>query len=156
MEEQKKCNPKVVIPKNLIGPTSKIEIRKSPLKGHGIFAKEEINKGELLEEAKLLKLSWRTKIIQDTILTNYAWVNSSCACNQCKMDGFEQYIALGYGSIYNHSKHQNTIINLNFESEIMQIYSSRIIKKDEEVFVNYGHQYWIIRDFWKKIIKNQE
>jgi hypothetical protein len=64
----------------------------------------------------------------------------------------EQYLALGYGSVYNHSKNPNTKIKLNFENETMTIYSIRKIEKDEEIFVSYGPKYWLIRDFWKNAI----
>lgn len=149
MEQIKKCNPTVILPKYLIGPTIKISLRTSPIHGHGIFSNTEISEGELIEEAKLLKLSWRTNIIQDSVLVNYAWANMTCKCDQCQKQGAEQYIALGYGSIYNHAKNPNTVINLDFETETMQIYSSKIIEKDEEIFVSYGPKYWLIREFWK-------
>jgi len=67
-------------------------------------------------------------------------------------EGMEKYLALGYGSIYNHSKNPNTKVKLDFETETLKIYSTRIIGKDEEIFVFYGPKYWLIRDFWKKTI----
>jgi SET domain-containing protein len=151
MEQIKKCNPTVILPETIKGPSTKISLRKSPIHGHGIFSNEEISKGELLEEAKLLKLSWRSKIIQDSVLVNYAWLNTNCNCEQCEKDGLEQYLALGYGSIYNHSKDPNTFLKIDFATEMMQIYSNKTIQKDEEIFVNYGPKYWLIREFWKKV-----
>jgi hypothetical protein len=41
-------------------------------------------------------------------------------------------------------------VRLDFEKETIQIYSKRKIEKDEEIFVNYGKKYWLIREFWKK------
>ena len=150
MEIIKKCNPKVILPESLNGPTTKIGIRTSSIHGHGIFSNEEIAEGEFIEEAKLLKLSWRTKIIQDSVLVNHVWINETCTWERCKIEGPEQYIALGYGGIYNHSKDHNAVVKLDFEKETIQIYSKRKIEKDEEIFVNYGKKYWLIREFWKK------
>jgi len=152
MESLKKCNPTVVLPLELAGPSPKIILRTSPVHGHGIFAKAVIGEGELIEETKLLKLSWRTKIIQDSVMVNYAWLNSECECAICKQDGFEQYIAFGYGSVYNHSKQPNTRVLLDFVTETMRVYSIREIGLNEEVFVSYGAKFWIMRDFWKKAI----
>jgi hypothetical protein len=152
MEQIKKCNPIIILPKSLNGPNAKIGIKTSPIHGHGIFSHAEISEGELLEEAKLLKLSYRSKIFQDSVLVNYVWVNGSCNCEQCQKEGQEQYLALGYGSIYNHSKNPNTKMILDFETETIKIYSTKIIEKDEEIFVSYGPKYWLIRDFWKKTI----
>jgi SET domain-containing protein len=154
MEQLKKCNPLVIPPTVISGPSGKIEIRSSAIHGHGIFSREKISAGELIEEAKLLKLSWRTKIIQDSILANYAWLNDDCTCDQCKIEGKEQYLSLGYGSIYNHAKNPNTAMRMDFVSETVRIYSTHAIEKDEEIFVSYGPQYWIIREFWKKVINN--
>jgi len=152
MEQIKKCNSTVILPIALNGPNTKIDLRTSPIHGHGIFSNAEISEGELIEEAKLLKLSFRSKIFQDSVLINYAWVNESCNCEQCQKEGMEQYLALGYGSVYNHSKNPNTKIKLNFENETMTIYSIRKIEKNEEIFVSYGPKYWLIRDFWKNAI----
>ncbi|MHA8065705.1 SET domain-containing protein-lysine N-methyltransferase [Aquirufa sp. ROCK2-A2] len=151
MEQIKTCNPKVILPESIIGPSTKIGLKTSSIHGHGIFSNTEIAKGELIEEAKMLKLSYRSKIIQDSVLVNYAWLNTACNCDLCQKDGQEQYIALGFGSIYNHSKNPNTVIKIDFATETMKIYANRIIEKDEEILVNYGPKYWLIREFWKKV-----
>lgn len=152
MEVIKKCNPNVILPKSLNGPSAKISLRSSPIHGHGIYSNTEIAKGELIEEAKLLKLSWRSKIIQDSVLVNYVWTNNTCTCENCQKEGHEQYLALGFGSIYNHSKNPNTLLKLNFETETLQIFSNKNIGRDEEILVSYGPKYWLVRDFWKKIL----
>jgi len=145
------CNPTVTLPESLNGSSTKIGLRKSPIHGHGIFSNAKISEGELIEEAKLLKLSWRSKIIQDSVLINYVWVNNKCNCETCQKDGKEQYLAFGYGSIYNHSKNPNTRVDLDFATETMRIYTTKTIEKDEEILVSYGPKYWLIRDFWKKV-----
>ena len=38
--------------------SDKIEIRKSPVHGYGVFAKDDITKGELLEECYYLEVGW--------------------------------------------------------------------------------------------------
>ena len=75
---------------------SKIEVKKSPIHGYGIFAKENINKNEVLEECLY--------IVQDKNSYNFdylfAFPNKN---NQLKYN----VLPLGYGCIYNSSKTKN-------------------------------------------------
>lgn len=135
------------------GPSNKIQIKKSPVHNYGIFANEDIQEGELIEEVRLLRLGWRAKYNGDPVIKDYVWTNNNCMCKDCQIHGPHQYIALGYGSIYNHSDNQNTIVNLDFKNEIMTIKAKTIIPKDSEIFVNYGKNYWKIRQ--KKETENE-
>jgi uncharacterized membrane protein YfhO len=74
-------------------------------------------------------------------------------CKDCQIHGPHQYMALGYGSIYNHSDNQNTIVNLDYKNEIMTVKAKTLIPKDSEIFVNYGKNYWKIRQ--KKETENE-
>ena len=41
---------------NIEYTNKKIEVRKSPIQGYGVFAKEEIKAGEILEECHYIKI----------------------------------------------------------------------------------------------------
>lgn len=133
------------------GPSAKIEVRESPIHGYGVFAKEKIAKGELIEELRLLALQFRSKYSHDTVLRDYVWSDQSCSCDECNKHGFKQYLALGCGSLYNHSDIPNTLQVLNFTTEVMTITARENIMKDEEIFVTYGELYWVLRKFWKDL-----
>jgi SET domain-containing protein len=149
------CIASVSGPDIIVGPSLKIEVRKSSIHGYGVFAKEDITEGELIEQVKLLRLAWRANYTNDPVLRDYIWGDKSCKCKDCEMHGFPQYIALGFGSLYNHSVTPNTTQQLDFATEIMTIKAGRRIEKDEELFVNYGHKYWLVRDFWKQVHKSR-
>ena len=59
---------------------------------------------------------------------------------ECKDDPPNSILALGYGSIYNHSKNNNATTKIDGQS--FYIVASRDIEKDEEIFVHYGSDTW--------------
>ncbi|WCT11884.1 SET domain-containing protein-lysine N-methyltransferase [Mucilaginibacter jinjuensis] len=139
----------------IAGHTAKVEVRKSPVHGYGVFAKELIEAGELIEECRLLKLGYRANYNHDPVLKDYVWAGRDDG-EQTKLHGLNQYLALGLGVIYNHSDQPNTIQNLDFDTEVMTIKARQPIQKGEEIFVTYGKKYFMIRNFWKNVHKNNE
>lgn len=125
----------------------KIEVRKSPIHGYGVFAKKDINKNEILEECLY--------IIQDTNPYNtdylFAFPDKN---NQLKFN----VLPLGYGCIYNSSKikgENNAIWETNIDDNIFIFKSIKDIKKNEEIFTFYGNDWW--EQYNKKhLLKNIE
>jgi hypothetical protein len=140
-------------PDVIFGPSSKIQVRKSSVHGYGVFAIEDIAEGEHIEECRLLRLGWRTKYTGDPVIKDYVWTNQSCKCKECAMHGPHQYLALGNGSIYNHADEHNTDVIMNYKNEVMYIKAKKFIPKDSEIFVNYGKNYWKVRQ--KKEVTNE-
>jgi hypothetical protein len=134
----------------ITGNSPKVEVRLSTVHGYGVFAKENLEEGELIEQCRLLKLGNRAIYNNDPVLKDYVWAGEQKS-SESKEHGACQYIALGFGSIYNHSDQPNTIQKLNFRTEVMKVKAARIILKDEEIFVSYGKKYFMIRNFWKGI-----
>ena len=148
------CLEKEPMPDVLLGISSKIEIRKSTVHGFGVFAKEKIEAGELIEESVLLELNDRGKNNKiDKVLQNYIWSNQHCSCRDCELYGQKTYIGFGYISLYNHADTPNTKQQINYSQCVARIWAERTIEANEEIFINYGHKYWIIRDFWAQIHK---
>lgn len=145
------CKIKEEFPAVIKGHSPKVEVRKSPVHGYGVFAKEDIAEGEFIEECKLLKMGWRGGYPGDPVITDYVWGNRQCDCVECHNHGAFQYLALGLGSIYNHADVPNTKQKQDFKTELMTVKAGRAIKKDEELFVTYGDKYFLVRDFWKNV-----
>lgn len=143
-------------PSELKGPSSSILVSKSPIHGYGVFAFEDINAGQLIEESKLLRLGFREKYIIDPVLKDYMWVNRNCSCDECKNHGFVAFLGLGLVSIYNHSDQPNTNQIIDYGNEVFTLIAKQPILKGEEIFVSYGAKYFLIREFWKKINENKE
>lgn len=108
----------------------KIKVKKSKVaKGLGVFATEDIKKGELIEKAPLLLMKMKEfEQIKKTKLYYYffEYTNSHFA------------IALGYGGLYNHSYEPNARYYYNTDKEL-EIYSIKNIKKGEEIVFNYNY-----------------
>lgn len=135
----------------IVGPSKKISTGQSAIHGMGIFSKEFIKKGELIEEAKLLPLKWRSFYVTEPTTLDYIWANNKCQCELCKKHGHRVYLALGYGSLYNHANIPNTIQKLDFVAETITIMAKEDIPANEEIFVSYGDNYWLYRNLMKKV-----
>ncbi|MEH7122214.1 SET domain-containing protein [Bacillus sp. JJ1532] len=96
--------------------------------GRGIFADRYIKKGELLEKAPVIIIpdqEW--KQMRKSVLQNYVfrW-------------GEDKAIALGYGSLYNHSYTPNAKYITNIENQTLDFYARKDIQRGEQIFVNYN------------------
>ena len=108
----------------------KLEIKRIPGKGRGVFAGENIKEGEIIERAPVLRLTpTERKHCAKTMLNSYMypWRSTRSAS-----------IALGYGSLYNHSFDPNADWKQNFKSDWMVYTALKDIKKGEEILVNYN------------------
>lgn len=123
----------------------KIEFKKSKLHGNGIFAITDIQKDEIIEICPIVILNEKdTKEIDKTHLYDYyfSWKENGCA------------ISLGYGSIYNHSYKPNAIYEKDFLNNIIIFKSIKIIKKGEEITVNYNKDPNNKEKVWFEKIRN--
>jgi SET domain-containing protein len=120
----------------MIYPSKKIYVKKSPVHGWGVFAKEDIMENEVFEECPVLTLPIE-KGEATSLLIDYRfnWPQGS--------DWKEQVLTLGYGSLYNHSENANAFWISDLENKTFKFVSNRLIKQDEEIFVWYGDvSYW--------------
>lgn len=112
-----------------LNPPNKIYIAESkiPESGRGVFAKEDIKKGEIIEIAPIIILDFSDFV--DTkwnlLFEYYFW-----------MDDFV-VLALGYGSFYNHSKNPNCKYEIKRKEGVIIFTATKGILKDEEIYFNY-------------------
>ena len=96
--------------------------------GKGVYAGENIKKGEVIEIAPILILQFSDFI--DTkwnlLFEYYFW-----------MDDFV-VLALGYGSLYNHSKTPNSKYDIDRENKTLTITAIKDINKDQEIYFDYS------------------
>jgi hypothetical protein len=102
-----------------------LEVRQSPGKGRGVFAKVDIPKGTVFERVPLLVVE--TEELEDSRLMDYVfvWSKKSVA------------IALGYGSLYNHSYKPNARY-YDGPGRTKVFMAVRTIRAGEEILVNYN------------------
>ena len=112
----------------MIQVPTKIEIKESPNKGLGVFAKEKIFKGEIIEISPLIKLN--TPPASD-VLDDYRFGYPRKGKNHIYV------VALGYGSLFNHSD-QNNADWKDGKPMTFEFFALRDIEPGEEIYIKYG------------------
>ena len=108
-----------------------IYIKESKLHGRGVFTGVEIPKDSIIEICPMLYLPPdNMKLIDLTIIHDYyfEWGDDLKA----------GALALGYGSIYNHSYEPNAYYDFDMENNSLSVYALRDIKGGEEITFNYN------------------
>lgn len=99
-------------------------------RGRGVFAAAEFSESDLIEICPIIKLSQEDRIkIHETHLHDYYFLWGK--------DHSEAAIALGYGSLYNHSDRPNAEITLDLDKETIDIISLKDIKVGDEITIDY-------------------
>ena len=112
-----------------------MEVRKSPVHGWGVFAKEDINSGEVLEEIYFLIIPTASNEAS-SIFIDYRF-------NYPRTEPKHQVIPFGFACIYNHSNSPNARWDTDEENQLFVFTATKDIKKDEEIFTYYGgDSYW--------------
>tara|TARA_Y100000593_G_C4277702_1_gene321019 strand:- start:326 stop:790 length:465 start_codon:yes stop_codon:yes gene_type:complete len=114
--------------------SSKLEIRRSPIAGLGVFTNSDMEAHELIESAPVVLFhrsvfeTVNTFFEVRTTLMDYpfAWNNGQLAISQ------------GYGGMYNHSTYEPSVLwKCNYELPSLEFYTRRKIKAGEELFIRY-------------------
>lgn len=112
-----------------------IEVRRSPIHGWGVFAREDLKAGEILEEIYFLKIPMG-KNEGSSIFVDYRF-------NFPRTNPDYQVIPFGFACIYNHSNNPNARWDTDTEEELFIFSTIKDIKKDEEICTYYGNEnYW--------------
>ncbi len=121
---------------NVINIPTKIYIDKSPIHGWGVFAKEIIKEGEIIEECPIFTLPISKGEVTSLLIDyRFNWPQGT--------DPEEQVIPWGYGCLYNHSKNANSYWISNLEKRTFIFIANRNIYPNEEIVTWYGDvNYW--------------
>jgi SET domain-containing protein len=106
-------------------------VGKSPVHGWGVFAKKDIRKGGIIEECPFIFSAAEEKNPAEIQAYLFAGDTDDVTV-----------IILGYGCVYNHSAKHSANYYSDDDRGIITFVASRTIKKDEEIFIDYGKQYW--------------
>jgi SET domain-containing protein len=111
-----------------------VYVKKSSIHGWGVFTNLNIKKGEIVEECII---PYELIPINSNVLSQYRYVWPS------RKNWSHYCIALGFGSIYNHSKEKMNINwKINKEQRIMVFTAIKDIKIGEELLFNYDSSYF--------------
>lgn len=113
----------------------KIGVGQSNIGGKGVFAIEKIRANEPVELATVILCE--KEHLDKTALADYYFnvedgTNIMCA------------IALGYGSLYNHSDTPSAHWILDSEGKEIIYIATRDIEEGDEITINYGEAYWSV------------
>jgi SET domain-containing protein len=113
-------------------PQVSLEIRTTPNKGRGVFAVRRILAGELIERAPVIRVpSQQWKHVEKSVFFDYlfAWEDAT---------GDETALALGYGSIYNHSYSPCAFYVKDYAGLTVDFIALNQIEPGDEITINYN------------------
>lgn len=110
---------------------SNLYVSNSNIHGNGVFARHKIQHGDTIEYCPIIEV-YENQIfyLRKTNLINYYYMWND--------DLKSGAVALGYGSIYNHSFKPNAIFERMIKERIIEIIAISDIEKDEEITINYN------------------
>lgn len=108
-----------------------IRVGPSKGRGRGVFARRHFAAGELIEQVPVLVIpaeQWRH--VAQTVLLNY--------CFSWGADSQHAALALGFGSLYNHSYHPNATYVKRLAEALIDFVALRAIDSGQEITINYN------------------
>jgi SET domain-containing protein len=119
--------------KNILPPPADICVRLTPDRGRGVFALRDFAAGELIEAAPVIHLPGpQYKLLNKTGLKDYYF----------KWEKGRLAVALGFGSIYNHSEAPNAEFLCHPPTMTIRFTTSKPIPAGEEILVDYDCELW--------------
>jgi len=113
----------------------------SPGKGRGVFAAVPIKAGTVFERCPIIRIPKEEIMhIRRTVLADYFFT-----WDREKQDAA---IALGFGSLYNHSYRPNAKFDMALEDREVVFTALRDIEAGEEITVNYNGKPDDMRRLW--------
>ncbi|MDP4284780.1 MAG: SET domain-containing protein [Bacteroidota bacterium] len=113
-------------------------------KGRGVFTKEKIGPGTIIEESPVIVMSADDrKLLDKTLLHDYIF--------EWGVDKDKCCMALGLVPMYNHSYASNCEYFMNFDEAIIQVKTVREIKEGEELTINYNGDWNDEKKVWFEV-----
>ena len=119
-------------------------LRKKGMEGHrGVFCSVDIPKDSIFEMAPVLVIPKKQhKSVYGTIISDYHYEYS---------DNGDSCLALGYGSLYNHSFNPNAEYEMLVKTSEMAFRALRKITAGEEIRVNYNGDFDNLEEVWFEV-----
>lgn len=110
-------------------------------RGRGVFTKDAIEAGKLIELSPVIVMSGDERTLLDkTLLHDYIFEWGE-ARDQCAM-------ALGLVSVYNHSYTANCTYGMYYKQQMISVITVREIRAGEELFINYNGEWNNQKPVW--------
>lgn len=125
-----------------LAPGSKVVIAPSRVHGLGVFAIEPIRTGEVIEECPCLPLERGFEHLP-SVINHYLY--------EWPLDGDGRAVVWGSASVFNHDPSPNATWRTMPDPPRIVFTAARDIGAGEEVFINYGEDYWQRHDDYPNI-----
>lgn len=133
-EDKKRC-----------GYSNNLYIKEVSGKGMGVFSRESVKSGDILEYCHCMVLGFRENYHKDPVLFQYCYPGDDEVSDEWTIHGRKFLIPLGFGGIYNSSDKENCA-NVGFKTytneKLMIFYATKDIKVDEELLVWWSLDYY--------------
>jgi SET domain-containing protein len=106
-------------------------LQKSSIHGYGVFSQMKIMPDELIEKSSFIPIFTDTKYTPNAVNDYLIKISSDCSA-----------IAFGYMSLYNHNYQPNAYVIYNKDTNMIEMYATKVIQPGEEIVWNYGTGYW--------------
>jgi len=121
-------------------PVVKYTVKATPWTGEsvarGVFASADIERGELVEAAHCLFVPQEeyNNHFRRTVLEHYLF----------RAPSGDHLLALGVGSLFNHSAQPNLDYRIDAEALVVRFYAARPVLAGEELTIYYGCKLWFV------------
>jgi SET domain-containing protein len=117
-------------------PVQKIVIGDSPIHGQGVYAAVDLKKGEVIERCPYLVID-DDDLAEENRLNDYLFTSPDVST--------DYLVIMGYGMMYNHSFKPNAEWEIDDDNRFVKFSATKDIKAGEEIFQDYGKEYWATR-----------
>ncbi len=114
--------------------SDKIYIKQSRIlnAGRGVYAKCDIKKDEIIERCPIIEVPKHDMAnLNESILVTYFFYFGK--------NKEQLLVALGFGSIYNHSNKPNAVYKIEHTRRLIDFIALSDINKDDEITFDYNH-----------------
>jgi len=116
---------------------TKIMIGDSPVHGQGVFAAVPIEKGEVIELCPYIVID-DDDLQEENRLNDYLFTSPDAKT--------DYLVVMGYGMMYNHAATPNSEWEIDEDNRFVRFSALRDIEAGEEIFQDYGEEYWKTRE----------
>ena len=116
----------------------KIIVKESSIHGLGVFAAVDLAVGETLERCAYIVID-DYDLQEENRLNDYLFTSPDAPT--------DYLVVMGCGMLYNHSDNANASWEVDsVDNRFLRFYADSAIKAGEEIFHDYGSEYWSTRD----------
>ena len=119
------------------GGQMNIIVKESLVHGLGVFAAVDLAAGDTLERCAYIVID-DDDLQEENRLNDYLFTSPDAAT--------DYLVVMGCGMLYNHSDQANASWEVDeTDNRFLRFYADRDIKAGEEIFHDYGSEYWSTR-----------